>query len=100
MARPSEVLGAVGGFGLAGAVTALAAIAPIVALAVIALGGDGQLWRHLFATVVPRATVETAILADLIPGAKLLNLPWAGHEAQAGAAEAVAAAVLRFLSDA
>ena len=46
------------------------------------------------------ARVETAILADLIPGAKLLNLPWAGHEAQADAPEAVAAAVLRFLSDA
>lgn len=46
------------------------------------------------------ARVETAIMADLIPGARLLNLPWAGHEAQADAPEAVAAAVLRFLSDA
>ncbi|MDK9698089.1 MAG: iron ABC transporter permease [Siculibacillus sp.] len=63
MARPTEVLGAIDGFGLAGSATALAAIAPIVALAVIAFGGDGELWRHLFSTVVPRATIETAILA-------------------------------------
>lgn len=46
------------------------------------------------------ARVETAILADLIPGARLLNLPWAGHEAQADAPEAVAAMLLRFLAEA
>ncbi|PJN95941.1 hypothetical protein CNY89_05510 [Amaricoccus sp. HAR-UPW-R2A-40] len=46
------------------------------------------------------ARVETAILADLIPGARLLNLPWAGHEAQADAPEAVAAILLRFLAEA
>ncbi len=51
------------GFGLLAAVTAFAAIAPIVALMALALGGDGGLWRHLFVSVVPRATVETAILA-------------------------------------
>lgn len=39
------------------------AVAPIAALAVIALGGDGALWHHLATNVVPRATVETAILA-------------------------------------
>lgn len=52
-----------GGFGLLGAVTALAALAPIVALLAIAASGDGALWHHLFSTVVPRAAVETAILA-------------------------------------
>jgi pimeloyl-ACP methyl ester carboxylesterase len=46
------------------------------------------------------ARVETAILADLIPGARLANLPWAGHEAQADAPEAVAAILLRFLAEA
>lgn len=46
------------------------------------------------------ARVEAAILADLIPGARLLNLPWAGHEAQADAPEAVAAMALRFLGQA
>ena len=48
---------------MVGLVVATIALAPIVALAVIALRGDGGLWRHLFVTVVPRATVETAILA-------------------------------------
>lgn len=63
MARSWDCRGALDGFGLVGAATALVAIAPIVALAAIALGGDGELWRHLFSSVVPRATVETAVLA-------------------------------------
>jgi pimeloyl-ACP methyl ester carboxylesterase len=41
---------------------------------------------------------ESAALADRVPAARLLNLPFAGHEAQADEPEAVAAAILRFLS--
>jgi iron(III) transport system permease protein len=60
--RRPRLLQALDGFGIAAAITAAAAAAPIVALAGIALGGDGGLWRHLFTTVVPHATLETAIL--------------------------------------
>ncbi len=45
-----------------GLVAGAAALVPVVALAVIAAGGDGGLWRHLFTSVVPRATWETSIL--------------------------------------
>lgn len=51
------------GFAAIGLVTALAALAPIAALAVVALGGEATTWRHLFVSVVPRAAVETALLA-------------------------------------
>ena len=51
------------GFALAGLAAAAIAVAPIIALAVIAARGSGDLWRHLFTTVVPAATVETALLA-------------------------------------
>ena len=50
------------GFAVTAAVVVAVALAPIVALAVIALGGDAGAWRHLFAVVVPRATLETALL--------------------------------------
>jgi pimeloyl-ACP methyl ester carboxylesterase len=43
---------------------------------------------------------EQAALADRVAGSRLLNLPFAGHDAHAGEPEAVAAAVLRFLADA
>ena len=63
MARRPDCLASFDGFGIAGSAIAIAAAAPIAALAWIALGGDGGLWRHLFTSVVPRATAETAILA-------------------------------------
>lgn len=59
----SVVLSAFDGFALAGLATAVIAVAPIVALAVIALQGSGEVWAHLFTSVVPAATVETTILA-------------------------------------
>jgi len=43
---------------------------------------------------------EQAALSDRVAGSRLLNLPFAGHDAQASEPEAVAAAVLRFLADA
>jgi pimeloyl-ACP methyl ester carboxylesterase len=43
---------------------------------------------------------EQAELADRVPGARLLHLPFAGHDAHVGEPERVAAAVLRFLADA
>lgn len=52
----------VDGFAAVGLATAAAAAAPILALAVIAAGGDGGHWHHLFGTVVPRAALETALL--------------------------------------
>ncbi len=35
---------------------------PFVSLAVVALGGDGATWRHLFANVLPAATMTTLLL--------------------------------------
>jgi pimeloyl-ACP methyl ester carboxylesterase len=43
---------------------------------------------------------EQAELADRVSGARLLNLPFAGHDAHASEPELVAAAVVRFLADA
>ena len=51
------------GFGIVGALTAILALAPILALAMIALQGEGDHWRHLASVVIPRAAWETAILA-------------------------------------
>jgi len=38
------------------------AVAPIVALVVIALGGETSVWPHLLSTVLPRATMTTGLL--------------------------------------
>lgn len=46
----------------AAAVTALLVLLPIIALAVIAARGDGEVWSHLVANVLPRATANTALL--------------------------------------
>ncbi len=62
MRRP-RLFRAPDGFALTAAFTAMVAAAPIAALAGIALRGDGGLWRHLVTSVVPPATLETAILA-------------------------------------
>jgi iron(III) transport system permease protein len=43
------------------AILALTA-APIISLAVIAIGGDAELWPHLAAYVLPRALADTALL--------------------------------------
>jgi len=37
-------------------------LAPLVSLAVIAIGGDAELWPHLAAHVIPPAAVNTALL--------------------------------------
>ncbi|MEX0852286.1 MAG: iron ABC transporter permease [Bauldia sp.] len=37
-------------------------LTPVAALVVIALGGDGAVWRHLFANVLPSVVPTTAIL--------------------------------------
>jgi iron(III) transport system permease protein len=42
---------------------AAAAAAPVLALAVIAARGGGEAWAHLAANVLPRATLETGLLA-------------------------------------
>lgn len=60
-----------------------------IAAPTLFIRGDGD-------PFLPRA--ESAELADRVPGARLLNLPFAGHEAQADEPAAVAAAVLRFLT--
>lgn len=65
---PGHVSAALDGFALAGVATAAVAVAPIVALAVIATRSGGDLWRHLFTTVVPAATVETTLLALGVAG--------------------------------
>ena len=62
MPRRPALLPALDGFGLFGALVGLLAVAPIAALVALAAGGDGP-WRHLFTTVVPAATVDTALLA-------------------------------------
>ena len=41
---------------------------------------------------------EQAELSHRVAGSRLLNLPFAGHDAQASEPEAVAAALLRFLA--
>jgi valacyclovir hydrolase len=73
-----------------------------------AMGYPGETIRRITAPVlfirgdddqfISRA--EQAELADRVPGARLLNLPFAGHDAQVGEPEAVAAAVLRLLGTA
>ncbi|MER2606791.1 MAG: iron ABC transporter permease [Siculibacillus sp.] len=50
------------GFALAGLVIAAVTLSPIVALVVIASTGGAEVWTHLFVSVVPRATAETALL--------------------------------------
>ena len=60
---PGSALAVPDGFALAGLAMAAVAVAPILALAAIAAGGSGDLWSHLFTTVVPSATVETTLLA-------------------------------------
>ncbi len=55
------------GFTLAGLLAAAAALAPVLALGMIALGGDGALWRHLFASVMAAALLDSlALLAGVI----------------------------------
>jgi iron(III) transport system permease protein len=46
----------------ASVVVALLALAPVAGLVGLALRGSGDLWPHLIANVLPRATVETLIL--------------------------------------
>jgi pimeloyl-ACP methyl ester carboxylesterase len=62
-----------------------------IAAPVLFVRGDGD-------PFVSRA--EQAELADRVAGARLLNLPFAGHDAQTGEPELVAAAVRRFLAGA
>jgi pimeloyl-ACP methyl ester carboxylesterase len=62
-----------------------------IAAPVLFVRGDGD-------PFVSRA--EQAELADRIAGSRLLNLPFAGHDAQATEPETVAAAMLRFLAGA
>lgn len=50
------------GFTAVGFAMALAAAGPVMALAVIALQSDGELWRHLFGTIVLDAAQETILL--------------------------------------
>ena len=38
------------------------AVAPILALVVIALGGDPSIWPHLLSTVLPSVTLTTGLL--------------------------------------
>src|SRR5688572_18346372 len=47
---------------LAALVIAAVVLAPILALALIAGEGSGDLWPHLFANVLPHALTETALL--------------------------------------
>lgn len=57
---------------------------------VLLMRGDGD----------PFATrAETVALADRIPGARLQNLAWAGHDLQEDAPEVVAGMLRRFLAD-
>mgnify|MGYP001765303972 CR=1 FL=1 len=58
-----SAIAAFDGFALAGLAVAAVALAPIVALALIAAHGGGEVWRHLFTSVVPAATLETGLLA-------------------------------------
>jgi iron(III) transport system permease protein len=44
------------------AASALLALAPIVSLAVIAFGGDAEIWAHLAAYVLPAALLQTSVL--------------------------------------
>ena len=46
----------------ASALLALLVAAPVLALLVIASGGSGRLWPHLFAYVLPVALKDTALL--------------------------------------
>lgn len=50
------------GFTLFALLAAASAVGPVLALALIALGGEGALWQHLFTAVVPVALVETVLL--------------------------------------
>jgi pimeloyl-ACP methyl ester carboxylesterase len=62
-----------------------------IAAPVLFIRGDGD-------PFVSRAA--QAEMTDRVRGARLLNLPFAGHDAQAGEPDQVAAAVLRFLAEA
>ena len=53
--------GRTGAYAIAGAVCLLVAL-PLIALAVIAAGSSGEVWPHLFRTVLPRAVVTTFLL--------------------------------------
>ena len=66
--RPISAFAVPDGFAVAGLAAAALAVAPILALAAIAARGSGDLWRHLFTTVVPAATVETTLLAIGVAG--------------------------------
>ncbi len=46
----------------ASAATALLVLVPIVSLAAIAAGGSGDAWAHLWANVIPRASLNTGLL--------------------------------------
>ncbi len=43
-------------------IVAAVVAAPLINLALIALGGDAELWPHLFAHVIPPAAINTALL--------------------------------------
>lgn len=51
---------------------AAVALAPIVAIAVIALQGDGAIWPHLLSTILPRAARDTIFLLVGVGGLTLL----------------------------
>jgi iron(III) transport system permease protein len=50
------------GWLVAAALIALLVLAPLLALLLAALGGDGSLWPHLFAYVLPPTLLDTALL--------------------------------------
>jgi iron(III) transport system permease protein len=61
--RPALSWRGANGFAVVGVLVAALAAAPVLALVMIASGGGSGLWRHLFTSVVPRATLETLQLA-------------------------------------
>jgi iron(III) transport system permease protein len=51
---------------------AVFAAAPFVSIAIVAAGGDGETWRHLAATVLPRAAGRTLVLMAGVAALTLL----------------------------
>ena len=57
-ARRTSILAEGGGWLIASAAIAVVALLPVAALAVIALGGSGAVWRHLAVNVLPAAAPD------------------------------------------